>query len=290
MRAHETIGVFSQRKLHDEGDATGLTERIDRFGRGVRTGSVGVEADEDALRVLAQFGRLIARERRTERRDGVRESRLVQRDAIEIAIDDDERFARRCRAASDVEGVEAAALGVDGGRARIEIFRLLVVERAAAEGYDLARGGVGRDHEPAAIEIVVSALARLDEICLLGDGEIDPARLKFGDERAPIVRRVAEFEGVDGRGLKAALGDVGSRDLALRCELEDALIERGSGGVRGVDLFSLGRPDVERAVSKGKGPRQRVCRLQNVARSSSYYKSRERLVVIDEFLRNVSNT
>lgn len=37
-------------------------------------------------------------------------------------------------------------------------------------------------------------------------------------------------------------------------------------------------------VAKGKGPRQRVCRLLKVARSTSYYKPRDRAVVVDEVL------
>ena len=37
-------------------------------------------------------------------------------------------------------------------------------------------------------------------------------------------------------------------------------------------------------VAKGKGPRQRVCRLLNVPRSTSYYKSRARTVIVNEVL------
>lgn len=37
-------------------------------------------------------------------------------------------------------------------------------------------------------------------------------------------------------------------------------------------------------VAKGKGPRQRVCRLLNVPRSTSYYRGRERIRIVDEVL------
>ena len=46
--------------------------------------------------------------------------------------------------------------------------------------------------------------------------------------------------------------------------------------------FSFGRSDVERVVGKGKGSRQRVGRLLNIARSTSYYKSHSRTVIVDE--------
>ena len=49
---------------------------------------VAVEAHEDVLRRLAQLARLIGRERGAERGDGVGEAGLMQRDAVEVALDD----------------------------------------------------------------------------------------------------------------------------------------------------------------------------------------------------------
>ena len=74
---------------------------------------------------------------------------------------------------------------------------MLVVELATAEGDAFARGRICRDHEPAAVKIVVAALARFNEIGYLGDREIDAARLEFGDEGAPRIGVVAEFERID---------------------------------------------------------------------------------------------
>ncbi len=45
---------------------------------------------------------------------------------------------------------------------------------------------------------------------------------------------------------------------------------------------SFGRSDVERVVANGKRSRQRVCRLLNVARSTSYYRRKERKAIVDE--------
>jgi transposase-like protein len=48
--------------------------------------------------------------------------------------------------------------------------------------------------------------------------------------------------------------------------------------------FSFGRSDVERVVANGKRARQRVCRLRNVPRRTSYYHRRQRTPIVDELL------
>jgi len=134
VRAHERVGVLARRKLHDERGAAGGGEDVDRFrGRSTARG-VRIEAHEDPLGILAEFGCLIGREGRAERCDRVGEASFVERDAIEITFDDDERFALCGTAPRDIEGVEPAAFGIDGRRARVEVFGLLIVERATAEG------------------------------------------------------------------------------------------------------------------------------------------------------------
>ena len=103
--------------------------------RGRRTArGVGIEAHEDAFGILVQFGRLFAREGRPERRDRIREPRLMEGDAVEVALDDDQRVAFARRASREVEGEEALAFRVDGRRGRVEIFRFRIVEHASAEG------------------------------------------------------------------------------------------------------------------------------------------------------------
>ena len=67
-------------------DATSIGFGCSRAARGV-----AVEAEEDVVGVLAQFGRLLRRKGRSERRHGVLEARLMQGDAVEVALDDDER-------------------------------------------------------------------------------------------------------------------------------------------------------------------------------------------------------
>ena len=66
---------------------------FDRFGCGGVTGSIRIEAQEDPVRMLAQFFGLILRERSSERGYRIFESRLVQRDAVQVPLDDErERY------------------------------------------------------------------------------------------------------------------------------------------------------------------------------------------------------
>lgn len=99
---------------------------------------------------------------------------------------------------------------------------------------------------------------------------------KWADESSGR-RRSAEDEAQRPRS------ETSSRDQAIASKDRSARDgRRNSSG--GDATFFFGRSNVERVVAKGKGPRQRVCRLLKVACSASYYQNRERTVIVDEVL------
>ena len=134
----------------------------------------------------------------------------MERDAIEIALDDhDVAFTLR-RSARRTERVEKAPLGVHGRGRRVEILRL-------------AGDRVGRDHQTVAIEIVEAALAALDEPGLLGEREIDAFALQFRGEPIPAIGRVTELELPDRLGTDPAPRTVRAARLAFRFREQDAM-------------------------------------------------------------------
>ena len=68
-----------------------LRRDVDRFGCSRAAGRVAVEAEKHVVGILAQLRRLLWRERGAERGDGIFEAGLMQRDAVEVALDDDQR-------------------------------------------------------------------------------------------------------------------------------------------------------------------------------------------------------
>ena len=104
--AHEAVGILAGGQHHDAHRGTGvlyaLRRRIDGFGCSIAPGSVAVEAKKDVIGVLAQLPGLVFRKRGTERRHGILEAGLVQGDAVEVALDHDERPRALRRAAGDV--------------------------------------------------------------------------------------------------------------------------------------------------------------------------------------------
>ena len=82
--------------------------------------------------------------------------------------------------ARQIEREQVAAFGVDRRRRRVEVFRLAVAERAAAERDDFAGRRVGRHHEPVAVEVVIAALPALDQAGPCGQREIEAVAFQLG--------------------------------------------------------------------------------------------------------------
>src|SRR5215472_4172074 len=106
---------------------------VDRFGCSRVTGSVAVETQVHVVCVLPKLGRLFGGERRTQRRNRVLESGLVHRYAVEVPLDHNQGAIALRGPARDVERVEMLPFGVDRRSGGIEVFRLGIAERAAAE-------------------------------------------------------------------------------------------------------------------------------------------------------------
>src|SRR5665213_671393 len=183
VAADELVGILALRDAQRPRAHTLGGQHFDRLERRLDAGGVGGEAEDRARRDLAQLVRLLGCERGAERRDRVGEPGLVQRDAVEVARDDDRGIFLRCRAARDVEREQIAALGVDRGRRRIEVLRLRVAERAAAERDRLAGRRQRRDHQPPAVEVVEpAALAGLEQPGFRRQREVDVVAPQLADQ------------------------------------------------------------------------------------------------------------
>ena len=153
---------------------------------GRSAGRIGVEAHEDALGILTQLGGLLGRECGAQGCNGVGKARLVERDAVEVAFDDDQRTGPGKVAPSALECEEASPFDVHRRGGRVDVFRLAAVERPAAESDDFARRSVRRNHQTASVEVVEAALTFLDEPCLGRERQIEAVRLQFAHETFPL--------------------------------------------------------------------------------------------------------
>ena len=148
----------------------------------------------------------------------------MQAHDIHVALDDHETLQRRARLAHLVETVELAALVEQRRLRRVQVFRLALVDDAAAAGDHAAAGIADREHQPVA-EAVVMALAALALCAVALDdqtrlGERAAARLvdaEAAQHVVPGIRGVADQEALERRGLEAAArGVVGGAAIGLQ--------------------------------------------------------------------------
>ncbi len=85
------------------------------------------------------------------------DSGLVQRDAVEVTLHQDGRFAPPDFLPRLVESVQHIAFAIERGLARIEVFRPpFSLQQAAAEGDGATFSRANWDDQPASKRIVVS--------------------------------------------------------------------------------------------------------------------------------------
>ena len=156
--AGEIVGVLALGKQREfeafarpDQRQRGLERPKGRFAPGL----VAVEAEDRLLGHRPQQAALVRRQRRAERRDGLRKARLGHRDDVDIALDRDHPALVAGRLAGAMVVKEQRALVEELGLRRIQVFRLGArVERPAAERDDPAAAIVNREHH-AVLETVV---------------------------------------------------------------------------------------------------------------------------------------
>src|SRR5579875_2355188 len=92
--ANERVGVVACGESDDPSRAIRRDEDVDRLHRGVLPGSITVETEKNVGAVPLELGGLLGGKRRPQRRDRLSKPGLVQSDAIEVPLDDDERSTR----------------------------------------------------------------------------------------------------------------------------------------------------------------------------------------------------
>ena len=101
-----------------------------------------------------QHAQLRRGQRRAERGDGVRDALLRQHQRVHVALDEHGARLAADRVARLGDAVQSLALAEQRRLRRVEILRLVVAERAAAEGDGAAAAVADREHHAAAEAIV----------------------------------------------------------------------------------------------------------------------------------------
>ena len=146
-------------QLEDAGVAIALEQEGERALGGGLAGGIGIVVDDDAAGEAGEQLDLGFGEAGAATGDDVRDAGAGDGDGVHVALDEDDEIGFANRLFGAVEVVEHTAFRIDGGFGRVEIFRQVVAEGAAAKGDDFA--GFVRDREDdAAAETVVEAAAR----------------------------------------------------------------------------------------------------------------------------------
>ena len=131
---------------------------LERPARGATPGGVAVEAEDDRVGEANELLHVLRRARGAERRHGVLEARLRQRDDVHVALDDQRVAALADRRARLEQAVELAALAEHGRLGGVQVLRLAAIENAAAESDHRALHRPDRKHDPVAEAVI--ALSR----------------------------------------------------------------------------------------------------------------------------------
>ncbi|SSC71237.1 unnamed protein product [Ciceribacter sp. T2.26MG-112.2] len=221
----EIIRILAVRQ-HGEADRPARLQmrqrQVDGTERRPLTGTVAVKAKHRHRRHLPHQVELVFGERRAERRNGVLDAGLVERDDIHVAFDRDDRIGaggalERATGAGEIE--EHIALVKELGLRRVHVFgHGIGRHRPAAKRDHLVARGQDREHDTVA-EIIV------------GDGNVRPVPHQAAGldlllrhtlagqiflKRVAALRRIAEAEGFDRPPRKPAFAQIGPRPGAAR--------------------------------------------------------------------------
>ena len=173
--------------------------------------------------------------------------------------------------------VEQAALGEERGLRRVEIFRLAVAQRPAAEGDDPAAPVAdGEDHAPAKTIVRRAVIVRRDDEPRVQHHRLgDTVALQLGAERRAAVGRVAEAE--LGAGFLVHAADVEIAPGGHAARPRKLRLEPGSRSLHhAVERVALPLPCLGARVARGQ-------REPRIARQPLHrFREREALVPHDE--------
>ena len=211
---------------------------------------VAVEADDRLVGQLPEQGQLGLGDRRAERRHGVGEAGLGERDHVHVALGDDHRAALADRCPGERQAVQQLALVEQRRVGGVQILGPRLAERAAAEADDPAAPVVDREHHPVAEAVEArAAVLGLDQEARLDRAGLAVALgLERALERGAVGRRIAEPEAEDGRAVEPAFGQIG----------------RGLGALRA--LQAPGQPARRRLVDRVEGAIDRRLGVAGAAR------------------------
>ena len=234
LRAQERVGIMAgrqQRDLHAERarrlEAAGAVHRPGRAARcrfekllrplrRLLSRRIGVEERDDLVAVTLQQPELHRGERGAQRGHRLREAVLMRHQAIDVAFDDERAVLGADRFPCRVGGIQQVALRVERRLGRVQILRLLVTERATAEGDDAALQVADREHQPPAEAVVDAgtALTLDDQPGAQQDIVADALRPHEVTEIVPALGRVAERESAGDLGIDATALEIRPRPLA----------------------------------------------------------------------------
>jgi hypothetical protein len=143
VSAQDGVGrVLAGRYRHCLDEEAASDALIEPGQHGALARLVGIEREQHPAGVepRQRLG-LLAGERGAERRDGVGETRLVEREDVHVALDDDDLAGLADGGAGPIEAVEQRRLLEQLGLGSVEVLRERVVQHAAREARPRARGG-----------------------------------------------------------------------------------------------------------------------------------------------------
>ena len=166
---------------------------------------------------------------------------LGQRDDVHVALGQDERSSLARLSLGAVEVVEEVALVEDLGLGRVQVLGPGVAQRPAAEAHGPAALVGNREHQAVAeMGKGLAALVGLDKTGREQLGVAEALPLERLAQPLPLIGRVAQLEGADGRPVDPAPLEIGHR-LPAGGARQLGLEPGRRGGVGGVQpLAGLG--------------------------------------------------
>ena len=129
VAANEIVGILA---VGEKQEARLLAVRqhrqrvLQRAPRGLASGGVAVEAEDDEIGEAEELLRMDGRRRRAQRRNGVLDAVLRQRHDIHVAFDDEDAAGIANRVSREIEAVELFSLREDGCFGGVKVFWLAV--------------------------------------------------------------------------------------------------------------------------------------------------------------------
>ena len=230
LLADEFVGVgFARKRENADLEILFEEKRDGALGCGL-AGVVGVVVDDDAAREAGEEFDLRLGKAGAAAGHYVADPGASDRDRVHVAFDENGKIGTAQRLFGAVEVVEDVALRIDRCFRRVEVFRLVVAERAATESNDFS-GFVGdgeRDTAAEAIEEAAAALIARDQAGFY-EKLVGVFCFEDAEECVAAAGCVADAELFDHVFGDAAIFEIRARDFAFGSIFE-VLGEKCLGG------------------------------------------------------------